>query len=50
MSLLRALVLLGQHRVEPGLQVGPSWPRRVLLVGECDGSFEFVAVIVQLKR
>jgi hypothetical protein len=36
----RAFVLLGQHRVKPGLQDRPCWRHRILPVEECDGAFE----------
>jgi hypothetical protein len=45
----RTLVLLGQHRVKPGLQAGPCRWYRILPVEECDGPFELAVVFAQLE-
>jgi hypothetical protein len=45
-----AVVLLGQHVAEPGVQVGPCQGGGVPGAGERDGGFEPAAVVAQLER
>ena len=45
-----AVLLLGQHVAEPGVQPSPYRGGGIVGAGECDGGFEPAAVVAKLER